>query len=102
MEAGEWECLGRFLTKHRSEVKEVLLTEFDQEKYAESLLREGEDIGFQKGEEIGKQKGEAIGMQKLSELYSWLHDQGRHDDADRIMGDAAFREQLQEEYEAGR
>jgi len=51
------------LTKHRSEVKEVLLTEFDQEKYAASLLREGEEVGFQKGEAIGIQKGEAIGAQ---------------------------------------
>jgi len=77
----------------------VLLTEFDQEKYAATLLREGEEVGFQKGEAIGIQKGEAIGAQKLSDLYKWLHDQNRIEDADRIMKDVEFREKMYEEYE---
>ena len=98
LEASGWECIGPFLTKHRSEVKEVLLTEFDQEKYAASLLREGEEAGFQKGEEVGFQKGEEAGMLKISELYRWLHEQDRREDADRIMYDASFRGKLYEEY----
>ena len=116
LEASGWECIGPFLTKHRSEVKEVLLTEFDQEKYAASLLREGEEAGFQKGEKVGFQKGEEAGFQKgevagfqkgeeagmlkISELYRWLHEQDRREDADRIMYDASFRGKLYEEYKA--
>ncbi len=38
-----------FLTKHRAEVVDVCLTEFDEKAYAETLLEDGRKIGLEEG-----------------------------------------------------
>ena len=42
-EAREWECIGSFLYQCKSEVSVMLLTEFDEKKYEDSLIKLGEE-----------------------------------------------------------
>lgn len=43
------DILKSFLEKHRMEVKNVILTEFDEETYRKSLLDEGREEGLREG-----------------------------------------------------
>lgn len=64
--------LADFLTKHKAEVMDVVLTEYDEEKHMKMIARDakadgmaiGEKNGMAKGEKIGMAKGEKIGMAK--------------------------------------
>ena len=49
--------LKEFLVKHRGEVREMVLTTFDQESYERITQKVGEEAGFLKGEETGLLKG---------------------------------------------
>ena len=56
-------CIGAnilkdFLNRHRAEVKNVILTEYDEKRHEESLREEGEARGFEKGIEKGIPQGE--------------------------------------------
>ena len=42
-EAREWECIGSFLYQCKSEVSVMLLTEFDEKKHEDSLIKLGEE-----------------------------------------------------------
>ena len=42
-EAREWECIGSFLYRCKSEVSVMLLTEFDEKKHEDSLIKLGEE-----------------------------------------------------------
>lgn len=48
-EAVAWPCLGEFFVRHKSEVIDVLLTEFDRELYEKDLREEGLEAGLEKG-----------------------------------------------------
>ncbi len=39
-EAGNWQCLGRFLQKHRSEVVSVVLMEYDEKLHEDTCFKE--------------------------------------------------------------
>ena len=58
----EKNILASVLSKHRREVKDMVLTEFDQNKYGEICKAEGIEIGKAQGIEIGK--AEVINQQK--------------------------------------
>ena len=45
--ARDWECIGTFLYQCKSEVSVMLLTEFDEKKHEDSLIK----IGVEKGRE---------------------------------------------------
>ena len=45
-----------FLTKHRAEVVDVCLTEFDEKAYAETLLEDGRKMGLEEGIKEGVRK----------------------------------------------
>ena len=47
--AREWECIGTFLYQWKSEVSVMLLTEFDEKKHEDSLIK----IGVEKGKKEG-------------------------------------------------
>ncbi len=55
--------LPEFLIKHRAEVIDVCLTEFDEKKYAETLIADGMEKGMEKGMKKGIAK---IVLQMLS------------------------------------
>ena len=58
----EKNILASVLSKHRREVKDMVLTEFDQNKYGEICKAEGKAEGRAEGIEIGK--AEVINQQK--------------------------------------
>ena len=41
------------LLRTRSEVRHMLLTEFDEKKFAKSMWKEGHDSGYTEGHELG-------------------------------------------------
>ena len=54
--------LKEFLIAHRGEVLEVLLTEFDEEKYTKAIKQEGYETGFSEGRETGFSEGRETGF----------------------------------------
>jgi hypothetical protein len=79
--AGEG-ALGRFLDKHRKKVKNMVLTEFDEEKYLEMMraeeraeaLAEGHAAGLKEGHASGIKEGRSAGL--LEGLINILSDLG--------------------------
>ena len=71
--AGEG-ALGRFLDKHRKEVKNMVLTEFDEEKYLEMMRAEERAEALAEGHAAGLKEGHASGL--LEGLINILSDLG--------------------------
>lgn len=61
----EKSILASVLSKHRREVKDMVLTEFDQNKYGEICKAEGKAEGRAEGIEIGKAQGIEIGKAEV-------------------------------------
>ena len=53
--------LADFLSRHKAEVMDVVLTEYDEAKHIKMIEKEAEAIGQARGEAIGQARGEAIG-----------------------------------------
>lgn len=53
----EHDILRDILLKNRSEVRHMLLTEFDEKKFAKSMWEEGRESGFEEGRETGYTEG---------------------------------------------
>ena len=51
------DILKEYLSSHKSEVVGMLLTEFDEKKYQEYLIKEAHEEGLQTGREEGLQAG---------------------------------------------
>lgn len=56
------DILREFLEKHRREVKNMCLTEFDEERYGQLMREEGWEDGHAKGIEQGKAEGQLHGI----------------------------------------
>ena len=56
--------LKEFLEKHRGEVKNVILTEYDEKLHSKTLYEEGKAAGLQEGRAAGLQEGKAAGLQE--------------------------------------
>ena len=61
----EKDILKEFLEQNSAEVSDVILEEFDQEKYEEDLRRESWEDGRIAGMEEGKREGKALGQKEL-------------------------------------
>ncbi|MDO4345458.1 MAG: hypothetical protein Q4C50_11725 [Eubacteriales bacterium] len=100
-EAVEWairECiregiLKEFLEKHRAEVKNVSIYEYDEERVMQMLRQEAIEDGRAEGMEQGMEQGIA--------LTRYLIAHNRLEDLERAAGDSAFRKKLCEEYHIG-
>lgn len=104
--------LTEFLTKHRGEVKIVILTEYDEALHLENTYQtgysDGEARGIQIGETRGIQIGKAQGIQigekagenRLNQLYQYLSAQNRMEDLKRALAEEDFRRKLMEEYQS--
>ncbi|MDO4296772.1 MAG: hypothetical protein Q4D90_11525 [bacterium] len=57
--------LEEYLRKHKAEVKGMVLTEFDQKLYEETLYAEGREDGRREGIQKGKEEGRFISMEQL-------------------------------------
>ena len=60
--------LKEYLLKKKSEVKLMLLTEFDEELFAETMREEGREEGLKEGLKEGREEGE----DRLNQLYVTL------------------------------
>lgn len=76
--ASKWKCIGKFLSQFKSEVNDMLLTEFDQKSYEEDLKEEGEN--------------------RIINLYDRLTKENRLQDIKKSFTDKTFREKLLKEY----
>ena len=56
--------LADFLSRHKAEVMDVVLTEYDEAKHIKMIEKEAEAIGQARGEVIGEARGEARGQIK--------------------------------------
>ena len=100
--------------KHRAEVREMILFEYDEEAHINAFREEGriEGIekgriegrieGIEKGREEGRiegiEKGRAEGEVRFAELASKLLGDMRQEDLMRAINDKAYKESLYEEY----
>ena len=96
-----------FLLKHRSEVIEMCLFEYDEELHMKSVKEEGieEGIkkgiiqGMEKGIDEGRREGLQIGENRLAKLLGILKDTGRTEELDRAISDPEYRMKLYKEFQ---
>ena len=84
--------LNGFFKKHREEVVDVSLTEFNEEEFVRNRLKEGEAIGEARGVAKGVAKGVVQGEARLGKLVDLLLKQGLIDLAQLVAVDAQERE----------
>ncbi|MCI8510982.1 MAG: hypothetical protein HFE83_03175 [Lachnospiraceae bacterium] len=82
--------LESFLRRHRAEVKQMILEEYD----AEFHIRCEKELGFQEGHKVGERKGTAL----ANRLCSLLLKEKRYADLERAAEDSKFQSQLFKEY----
>ena len=87
-----------FLEKHRAEVYDVCLTEYDEERAAKALLAEGVEIGLEQGRSEGLEQGRTEMLEKINILNQKLIMDKRNDDLLRSFKDKEFQKKLLEEY----
>lgn len=88
------EVLKEYFLKKKAEVKLMLLTEFDEEAFAETMREEGREEGREAGREEGRKEGET----RVNRLYSKLIEEKRAVDLERAIKDEKFRDTLYERY----
>ena len=74
------------MSKQRSEVYDMLLTEFDEERYERTLRQDALEDGIEKGEN------------RLNQLNKILLGEGRTEDILKAMDDKEYRRQLMKEF----
>ena len=86
-------CIKPYLEAHRSEVKAMLLTEYNEARQMELFYREGRE----KGQLEGRREGRLEGQTMISSLMEQLVSAGRIEDAKRAASDPEYRERLLKE-----
>ena len=76
--SGTAHILSDFLIRHKAEVMDVVLTEYDEAKHMKLIEKEaearGEAIGQARGEAIGQARGQIIGAIKLAQMNPNISD----------------------------
>ena len=88
-----------FLVRRRNEVKNSILTEYDEERVLAELSRESYEDGEKAGYADGKKVGYTDGEKRFARLAQTLLDDGRIDDFSRVTTDKEYREKMYREYE---
>ena len=88
------EILVDILSKQRSEVYDMLLTEFDEERYERTLRKDALEEGIEKGIE----KGIEVEKKRLNKLIEILLSGGRIEDLRKSTIDKEYRRQLMKEF----
>ena len=82
----EHDILKDVLLKNRSEVRHMLLTEFDEKKFAKSMWEEGRESGYTEGHESGYTEGHESGYIEGHESgYTEGHEFGYTQGRDSIL-----------------
>ncbi|MDY2948587.1 MAG: hypothetical protein SOS94_01550, partial [Lachnospiraceae bacterium] len=92
-----------YILSQKSEVIDMLLTEYDEEEtmkvVAEDARAEGEAIGMAKGEAIGVVKGRALGEDRLASLVSAMVQSGADQESIlKASTDPAYRKEMYARY----
>ena len=87
-----------FLIGNRAEVRDMCITEYNEEETMQMFKEEGKEEGIKIGEARGKEKGQ----EELNSLYAYLQDSGRQDDLMKAIKDKEYREKLLAEFRAGK
>ena len=106
--------LKEYLLKNKSEVKLMLLTEFDEDLFIRTMkeegreegleeglregLKKGRNEGFEKGRNEGFEKGRNEGEDRVSRLYQRLMEEKKMTEMERAASDRTFREMLYKRY----
>lgn len=83
-------AIKRYLEAHKSEVKEMLTTEYNEKKQME--------LFYEDGRQEGRQEGIQAGEKRFSRLMSILFAVNRSNDAMRALNDTEYRQKLYEEF----
>lgn len=83
----------------RNEVKNSILTEYDEERALAELSRESYEGGEKAGYADGKKVGYADGEKYFARLAQLLLDAGRIEDIPRATADKEYREKMYKEYD---
>lgn len=86
--------LADFLTRRRSEVKNSILTEYNEEFVMAELSRESYEDGVKAGEKVGIKAGE----NRFAKLTQLLLKDNKTEKLSRAAADEKYRIQLYEEY----
>ena len=104
-ELGADSVLGRLLRVHKAEVKDMLLTEYNEQEQLrlsrKDAFKQGLEEGIEKGHAEGLEKGLEKGRvesQNILRLNSILLKERRYQDLEKATVDAAFRDELLKEY----
>jgi predicted transposase YdaD len=91
------DILRDFLKKHRAEVMNVCMTEYNEEVFVNGMLEAGRQEGLKAGRQEGLQAGRAESaerLERLNRLNAILIEQKRYDDLERSTKDTQFQNQL--------
>ncbi len=89
-ECVEKDKIADILIKNRAEVKDMLLTDFDEKKYRKMLIRDSKAEGLAEGRKKT--------TETLNELNKRLFEDGRIEDLKRSCNDRDYQAQLLKEY----
>ena len=88
------DILKQFLLKHREEVREMILSEYDEALH----IRSEKEISFEEGAAQGKLEGITQGQERVNLLITRLSKAGRTEDILRSATDPAYQEHLFQEF----
>ncbi|MCI6534893.1 MAG: hypothetical protein MR444_08865 [Lachnospiraceae bacterium] len=95
----EENVLHDFLVRRRNEVKNSILTEYDEERVLAELSRESYEDGEKAGYADGQKAGYTDGEKQFARLAQALLEAGRIEDLSRATTDKDYREKMYKEYD---
>ncbi len=90
--------LSGFLAKNRAEAIAVSIFEYDEEKHMKSERKEWREIGREEGRAEGIKEGYEKGLKANFAILKELLDDGKTEEAKRVLSDSEYRERLYREY----
>lgn len=90
----EHDILKDFLSKHRSEVTKVLLTEYDAKKQRKMDMKDAREDGLEEGLARGRMEGHA----QILRLMTLMKEAGESEQIPLLAEDPEFLKQMLEKY----
>lgn len=97
-ECKEKGILADLLSRCRTEVFRMLLTEYDEKKTMDYIRKEAQEIGESIGEKRGEKIGEMRAMERLNKLNALLISKGLYEELKRASEDTEYQKELLKTY----
>lgn len=98
----EQNVLAVFLTRHRAEVREMILSEYDEELHWKDTYNcgyeDGKEIGREEGRETGRKEGRSESEKLIAELAEKLKAASRQEDLWKALSDRKILYDLYQEF----